>query len=84
MTNAVLNTIRALATETDRVQIAEVVGVMAADGVDMATVHSALIALADAGSVVLYRNDHTRSITAYQNKVAVMVGGCPRHLVYLA
>jgi hypothetical protein len=83
VTNAVLQTIRSLASDSDRVQIAEVVGCMMADGATMADVHSALIALQDAGLVVLYRNDHTRSITAGQHKLAVMVGGCPRHLVYL-
>jgi hypothetical protein len=79
-----LDTIRALATDNDRVQIAEVAGVMMADGATLADVHTALLALQDAGQVVLYRNDVTRSITAYQAKTALMVGGCPRHIVYLA
>jgi hypothetical protein len=80
---ATLRTIKALASDSDRVQISEVVGVLAADNVSMADVHSALIALQDAGKVVLYRNDATRSITKGQHKSAVTVGGCPRHLVYL-
>lgn len=84
MTDAVLNTIRSLATDTDRVIIGEVVGCLLEDGLTVEQIHGALIALQDAGKVVLYRNDHTRSITAWQHKTAVMVGGCPRHLVYLA
>lgn len=84
MTNAVLATIRSLASDSDRVQIAEVVGCLEADGAKMADIHNALIALQDACLVVLYRNDHTRSISKAQHATAVMVGGCPRHLVYLA
>jgi hypothetical protein len=83
MTEAVLKTVKALATDTDRVLIGELVGVLKEEGIEMEAVHSALRELQDAEKVVLYRNDQTRRITKWQHKTALMVGGCPRHLVYL-
>lgn len=43
---------------------------------------AALIALQLAGHIDLQRDDHTTAITRAQHAAALMVGGCPRHLVF--
>jgi hypothetical protein len=43
----------------------------------------ALLALSDEGRLVLYRDDNTAALTADDHRAALMVGGAPRHLVYL-
>lgn len=44
---------------------------------------AALIAAQRAGRIVLYRNDDTPSITAADHEAALLVGGQPRHLLYV-
>lgn len=83
MNTIILKIVKALASDSDRVLISEIVGCAAADGISMADTHMALMSLQDMGKVVLYRNDNTRAITPYQHRTALMVGDCPRHLVYL-
>ena len=83
---AVLKMVKTLAHEngSDRVLICDVVACLEAlEGISMADVHTALLALQDADKVVLYRNDATRSVSRQQQATALMVGGHPRHLVYV-
>jgi hypothetical protein len=46
-------------------------------------VDAALIRMHDAGQIVLYRNDNSAEVTAEDERDALMVGGAPRHVLYL-
>lgn len=64
----------------DRVELTTLRGLV---WLDASEVDAALIELMDAGLVVAYRNDRTASLTAADHDAALIVGGCPRHIVYL-
>jgi len=46
-------------------------------------VDAALIRMHDAGQIALYRNDNSAEVTAEDERDALMVGGAPRHVLYL-
>ena len=88
LTQELLAALRTLASRarTGRVRIVdlyEAADVGGPRGWDMSEAASALLALQDEGLIVLYRNDRTSSVTEDDRLCAVMVGGHPRHLVYL-
>lgn len=43
----------------------------------------ALLALQDAGRAVLYRDDNSAGLTSADHDAALIVGGAPRHIIYL-
>ncbi len=53
------------------------------DGIKTAHVDAALVQLQRNGTIVLYRNDVTRTLTAADHAAALYVGDAPRHLVYV-
>jgi hypothetical protein len=79
----VLRIVHELLADDTRAQICEVVACMAANGVSMADTHAALLALQEAEQLVLYRNDYTASLRPVHHRTALLVNGCPRHLVYV-
>lgn len=70
-----------VAGKGERIQIADVW--KNTKGMSLAEVHRALLNLQIAGKLVLMRNDNPRDVSERDEHAKLMVGGFPRHLVYL-
>jgi hypothetical protein len=44
---------------------------------------AALLQMHETGQIALYREDNSAEVTAEDERNAVMVGGAPRHILYL-